>query len=266
MNKELSSDSAPRSGERIDIVNNNIKLIQKIGGLTFGTDALLLAAFIDSRATRALEIGGGTGIISLLTLSREKFGEVVSCEVQEDFADIIERNAKENGFADRLTAVCSDVRKFECQRQFDAVFTNPPYMKATSGKSNSDIGKNAARHEVYGGIGEFCDAASRLLKFGGKFYAVYRPDRLPDLIFAMKSARIEPKRMTLVLADQESEPSMLLVEGRRGGASGMRLTRPLIIYTDKTHTEESADMKYILEVGSFPLDFFGKRSSKNVGK
>ena len=57
-------------GERLGAVNERITLIQKKDGLTFGTDAFLLASFIKPRKSgRALELGAGTGIISLLIAS-----------------------------------------------------------------------------------------------------------------------------------------------------------------------------------------------------
>ncbi len=251
--------------ERIDKVNDDIELIQRTDGLTFGTDALLLAAFIDGGSGRALEIGGGTGIISLLCLTRNKFDTVECCEVQRVFADIISRNAVINRLEKRLTVRHADVRTLVTDKPFDAVFTNPPYMTSSSGRANENSGKNAARHEINGGIADFCLSAKRLLKFGGSFFAVYRPDRLADLIAAMKGAGIEPKRMTFVHADAESEPSVVLTEGRMGGRGGMRVTRPLIIYNDKTHTEESRDMKYILDNGSFPEDFSNRNRGRKNG-
>lgn len=246
--------------ERIDRVNDNIELIQKKDGLTFGTDALLLAGYIDSGGGRALEIGGGTGIISLLLLSRGKFDSVDVLEVQEDFAELSERNAERNSLSDRMRVICADVREFEAQKQYDAVFTNPPYMKTNTGKANAVSRKNVARHEVNGDIEDFLKAAKRLLKYGGKFYAVYRPDRLSDLFAAMRSADIEPKRLTLVHADVKSTPSMVLVEGRAGGGVGLRVTRPLILHADSEHKSDTPDLEYIMKNGSFPSDFsVGKR-------
>ena len=250
--------------ERIDTVNDDIRLIQRTDGLTFGTDALLLAGYMDCVGGRALEIGGGTGIISLLALTRGKFNTVDVCEVQEAFADICGRNAEINRLSDRMRIIHADVRKLECERQYDAVFTNPPYMKATSGRGNGTAEKNAARHEINGDIGDFLLAAKRLLKFGGRFYAVYRPDRLADLVLAMRSAGIEPKRMTFVHADTAAEPSTVLVEGRAGGGVGLKLTRPLLIWADTERRGESGDMKYIMENGSFPEEFYVKnRGQKN---
>ena len=93
---------------------------------------------------------------------------------------------------------------------------------------------------------------ARMLKFGGALAAVYRPDRLTDLICAMREAKLEPKRMTLVYADASSEPSMALVEAKKGGKSGLFVTRPLIIYENEAHKSYSPDMEYIMENGSFP--------------
>jgi tRNA1(Val) A37 N6-methylase TrmN6 len=241
--------------ERIDYVNDSLKLIQKTDGLTFGTDALLLAGYISGKYKNALEIGGGTGIISMLLLTREKVRVATAVEVQEEFSELIGRNAELNGLTDRLFPILSDIRDFKAEGEFDLIYTNPPYMKTDSGKANEMDKKNIARHEVFGDISDFTEAARRLLKFGGTFAAVYRPDRLTDLISAMREARLEPKRITFVHADTGSESSMVLVEGKAGGKSGNILTRPLIIYKDKNHSEYSEDMKYIMENGSFPNGF-----------
>ena len=69
--------------ERIDEVNDKLKLIQKPDGLTFGTDALLLAAYMNTRDALGLELGAGSGIISMLLLTRGKLRAADACEVQE---------------------------------------------------------------------------------------------------------------------------------------------------------------------------------------
>ena len=238
--------------ERHDYVNDNLKLIQETEGLTFGTDALLLAGYIGGKYKIGCEFGGGSGIISLLLLSREKLGKAVSLEVQPEYAELVSKNAALNGLDDRLISVCADVREYESDFEFEIIYSNPPYMKADSGKSNLSSKKAIARHEIMGDITDFCRSASRMLKFGGTFAAVYRPDRMCDLIFAMRSCNIEPKRMTLVHADNRSEPSILLVEGKKGGKCGLLMTRPLIIYADYEHSKYSDDMNYIMENGIFP--------------
>ena len=246
-----------KENERLDYVNDDIELIQNTDGLTFGTDALLLAGYIGGKYQDAVELGGGTGIISMLLLARGKVSRVKCVEIQEEFAELIGRNAEHNGLSDRLRAVCSDVREYRPEKECELVFTNPPYMKTTSGKSNLDDKKNIARHEVAGSIYDFCASGSKMLKFGGTFAAVYRPDRLIDLIDAMRKSSLEPKRITFVHANEKAEPSMVLVEAKKGGKCGLKLTRPLIIYTNTDNKEYSADMNYIMENGSFPMDYKG---------
>ena len=244
--------------ERIDEVNDSLKLIQKEGGLVFGTDALLLAAYCDTLGKRGLELGAGSGIISMLMLTRGKLTSALCLEVQEAYAELCVRNAKLNSLSDKMSALAIDIRDFKGDASYDVVFSNPPYMKTDSGFSNKADAKNMARHEVMGTIGDFVLAAARALKFGGSFLAVFRPDRLCDLIYHMRCARIEPKRMTMVYADSSAIPKMLLVEGRLGGKEGLRMTPPLMIYRDKTHREYTDDMNFIMENGSFPEKFKGK--------
>ena len=125
--------------ETLTPVNDGLSLIQKKDGLTFGSDAYLLAAYVrrQSRA-KAADLGSGTGIIPLLMLARDKVASVTALEVQSEFAGLIARNARLNSFEDRLSAVCADVREYQPEQglgSFDVVTANPPYMK-TSGRRN----------------------------------------------------------------------------------------------------------------------------------
>lgn len=232
------TDNILLEGERLDCVNESLRLIQKTNGLTFGTDAYLLAAFIrSSRNARAAELGGGTGIISLLCAAREKFKTIYTAEVQSDFADLCKRNAALNGFEDKIIPICADVRDLHPEDvggELDAVFSNPPYMRTDTGKRNVQDAKFIARHEVCGDIGDFCAAAARLLRYGGVFYCVYRPDRMTDLFAALRANKLEPKRMTFVHADEETPPSILLAEAKKGGNTGLRITKPLLLHTVDT--------------------------------
>ena len=244
--------------ERIDEVNDRLSLIQKTDGLTFGTDALLLAGYIKGRHKRASELGGGSGIISMLLLARDKAEACEAYEVQAEYADLIERNAKLNSLESRLKAIHLDIREIKASESFDLVFSNPPYMKSDSGKQNISDKKSFARHEHHGDIEDFCTAAKKLLKFGGAFYAVYRPDRMIDIIYSMRKNQLEPKRITFVHADEKSEPSMMLIEAKRGGRSGVRITEPFFIYTDKEHRTYTADMQSVMENGAFPEKYAKK--------
>ncbi len=220
--------------ERLDKVNEEISLICKTDGLTFGTDAYMLAAFIrPQRSARAVELGTGTGIISLLLAQRQRLLHITAIELQEDFASLAKRNVSLNSLDGKISILSEDVRNIhptDIGGEADIVFTNPPYMRTDSGKRNMSDRKYIARHEVCGSIRDFCASAGRLLKNGGKFYCVWRPDRLSELMSALTDNRLEPKVMVFIHADERSEPSMVLVSATKGGASGMRIMPPILLH------------------------------------
>lgn len=242
-------------GERLDAVNDNITLIQKKNGLTFGTDALLLAAFLRGGAKQtALDLGAGTGILSFLCAARGRFAKIYAVEAQEEFCDLIVRNAALNRMDDRVVCVHRDVRELspaDVGGECDVVFTNPPYMRAGSGKTNLHGAKTTARHEILGGIEDFCAAAARNLKYGGLFYAVYRPERTAELFYAMHGVGIEPKRLCAVCPDTDSAPSLILVEGKKGAAAGLIFEKPLLLYADDAHTVYTPETQFIYDNGRF---------------
>ena len=123
--------------ERIDYVNDKLSLIQKTDGLTFGTDALLLAGYISGGYRVGVELGGGTGIISMLLRTREKVGRAYAVEVQEEYAELIKRNTEFNGITE-LIPVQADVREYKC----------PSYIGSTVALNSKNIHNSHPAHHT----------------------------------------------------------------------------------------------------------------------
>ena len=220
-------------------INENLKHFQYKNGLNFGTDAYLLAAFTalthrhpESSSKKAVELGSGTGIISLLCAAKKRFAKIYSVEIQPVYFDIIAKNTEINNLKQTVIPVCADIRDLDPAKisgEADFCISNPPYMTCNSGKRNLHDEKYIARHEVYGDIRDFCACASRLLKYKGKFCTVYRPDRLCDLFCALREYKLEPKRQIFVYAYPSAEPSMVLTEAVKGASPGLKLYRGLYL-------------------------------------
>ena len=236
------------SKETLTEVNEQLSLLQHPEGLQFGTDALLLAAFVRRAPySRAVEYGTGSGIISMLLAKRGKLAHITALEIQETYASLAARNVSLNGLSDSITVLHKDLRTF--REDTDVVFCNPPYMKQNAGFRNASDIKFIARHEVMGEIEDFCVCASACLKFGGLFYCVYRPDRLSDLFAALHKAGLEPKRAVLVYRTVRHEPCLVLLEAKKGSACGLRFLRPLILASE--NGDDTDDMKNIYQSGDF---------------
>ena len=242
--------------EFITEINEDLRLIQRRGGLTFGTDAYLLGAFVRPMPRgRAAELGGGCGVVSLLCAARHRFARILSVELQPDFADLIRRNAEFNGLESVVTAVRADVRELtvrDTEGELDAVFSNPPYFRAGTGKVNESPQMRAARREENGTVRDFCAAAGRMLRWGGCFTAVYRPERLTELLVSLRSAGLEPKRIVFVHPAQDKPPSLILAEAKKGAGEGLVCARPLIVYRDTAKTVYTDDMRAVYD--TFSMD------------
>ena len=249
-------------------INQGLTLTQNKNGLTFGSDAYLLAAFTQtlpyatSGRTMA-DLGSGTGIIPLLCAEKKRFSEIYAIEIQESFAALIKTNAEQNGFSDIITPICNDIRDIKAQalgKEVDVVTANPPYMKDNAGKRNAHDEKYIARHEVCGTVSDFCATAGKLLRYGGKFACVWRPDRLSELMAGLRDAGLEPKRMRFVHADLSSKPCVVLTEAIKGASPSVRISPPLILYTPRvtgeskrTLTEEAARIYETGKMEDLPL-------------
>ncbi len=259
-----------RENETLHEVNEHIRLIQRRDGLTFGTDAYLLSAYVrPQKSAVAVDLGSGTGIIPLLCLARDKASRFTAVEIQPAFGELIRRNAALNGYTDRITPLCADLREISAATvggEVDLVTANPPYMAPGSGARNTTDEKYLARHEVCGTVGDFCATAGRLLKHGGRFACVFRPERLADLFEGLRRAHLEPKRMTTVQATIAAPPSIVLVEAVKYAAPSLLVTPPLCLWeADPMNPEKpaqpmkpTADSDFVYESCGFPPRFTGE--------
>ena len=226
-----------KSGERLDdLQRNGFRIIQDPERFCFGMDAVLLSGFATApEGGRVLDLGTGTGIIPILMAAKTKASELIGLEIQEESADMASRSVLFNNLQSRVKIVQGDIKEagnlFDAA-SFDVVTSNPPYMIGGHGLKNPDAPKAIARHEVMCDLEDVVRAAAKCLKSGGKFYMVHRPFRLAEIMVVMHECKLEPKRMQLVYPFVDKEPSMVLIEGVRGGKSRITVEKPLIIYEE----------------------------------
>ena len=102
---------------------------------------------------------------------------------------------------------------------------------------NSEL--TIALHEVLITLDEICKAASYVLKHGGTFAMVHRPDRLVDILEKMRKEKIEPKEITFVYPKINKEPNLILIKGVKNGKAFFKINKPLYVYDeDGNYTDE----------------------------
>ena len=217
--------------EKIEPLGNNMKIIVSPEH-TFGTDAILLADFASlKRKDTACDMGTGCGIIPLIWCKGET-KELYAVDIQPKAVSQLERSIELNGIEDRIKALNCDLREIEkslFKGRFDLVTMNPPYKPVGTGIESLSEAERIARHEVTCTIDDAVRAASRLLRYGGRFCMCHRPERLCDIIVSLRSFSMECKKIRFVVERAGKAPWLVLVEGRRGGKSGLTVLPELVM-------------------------------------
>ena len=196
------------------------------GGFPLGQDTLLLGRFATlRRGGRVCDLGCGAGALPLLLLARESSLDLSGVELDGEAAALARRNLAENGLSGVIrTCVLRRVREQFPAGCFDLVVSNPPYFPAGSGESGG-----SARMELCCTLTQVCAAAAFLLKNGGRFALVHRPERLAGLMEALGQSGLEPKRLQMVQHDRDKPPAAVLVEAVRQGRPGLSVLPTLIL-------------------------------------
>lgn len=208
-----------------------------------GTDSVLLADFVNIGSRRkGIDLGCGSGILPLLLLNRDERLCMTGLEINPEAAEAARDNLTANGLSGRGSVVVGDIRRAKelfKSGEFDFVVANPPYFAEGSGRQSPDDAKAAARTETACTLDDVCRAAAYLCRTGGVFCLVHRAERLCDVLCALRGHGLEPKRLRTVSHDAKKEPSLVLIEARRGGAAGLKLMPPLFVRNpDGTEADE----------------------------
>lgn len=221
--------------ERIeDLQCEGLKIVQNKNLYTFTSDSVVLTNFVKlKRREIAVEIGSGSGIISILLTKKQPCKEIYTFEIQKDLFEMASKSLKLNDIKN-VTMYNDKVQnhsKYITNGSVDVVFTNPPYKREGSAELNSNESKAIARHEKNLPLKDLIKSAKDMLKFGGRFYVVYDADRCCELIYEMIKNGIEPKRMFFT-ENGKGRSILVVIEGVKGGKHGVVIL-PNLITNDK---------------------------------
>jgi tRNA1(Val) A37 N6-methylase TrmN6 len=178
-----------------DIFPNKLILKQPIDGFRSGSDALLLADYflknhsITPQKNAILDMGCGSGAISLSILRENSIASVTGLEIQSDYCNLAMDNASLNNVTQRFHAIQGDVTQIHHIfpiNAFDYVITNPPFYHITTGHLSENTGKKIAHHGTIDLI-QWIRKALYPLKNKGFLIMICRTDRLGDIYNALEN-------------------------------------------------------------------------------
>lgn len=227
------------TSEITKIFNGKIRLYQSKKGYRFSIDALILADFIKVKEDESVcDLGAGCGVLPIILSKNFKADKVVGVEIQKKLFELAKKNFKLNGCDAEVLNL--DLRKYKPTGKFDIVVSNPPYRKENSGKINPSDEKAIARHEIKCTLDDLLSSASRLLKLKGKFYFIYVPERIGEVMQKLSKYNLAAKEIRFVHSKMNKDAELVLVKAMKGVNEGLKVLPPLVIYKDgQEYTEEA---------------------------
>ncbi len=173
------------------LLDKQVKILQPINGYRASSDAVLLSAMVCSceHKVRILDVGSGTGAISLCLAQRLQNNTVDICgiELQPELVELSQMSAKANNFS-FLHYYQGDIRqklKDEALRacSFDIVVTNPPYAHKDMPSPNDS--KAAAHNLQQMDLSDWMAFCLKMAKPFGKIYVINRAEALPKICVSL---------------------------------------------------------------------------------
>ena len=190
---------------------------QQEGVFPLGSDSQALGNFVQIRKGETVcDLGCGGGVLGLYLFARERDIRLTALDISADAVELAKENFAANGLsADVRHADLRVARELFPAGSFDLAVSNPPYFSVGSGYSGG-----STRMEETCTLTDLCAAAKWLVRNGGRFAIVHRPERLADLFAALREHMFEPKRLQFIQAAGKP-PSAVLIEAYKEGKPGL---------------------------------------------
>lgn len=177
--------------------------------MKIGTDSVLLGAWcpIDNNPFSVLDIGAGTGVLSLMLAQRSHAEQIDALEIEEDAYEQCVENFEASPWSDRLFCFHAGLDEFieEPEDEYDIIISNPPFYSEDYKTDNSQ--RDLARFQDAMPFEELVEAADLLLSENGIFAVIIpykEEERFIDLcaeaeLFPVKVTRVKGSHTTPIV-------------------------------------------------------------------
>lgn len=216
-----------------DLYDYGYKIVQNSDYFKFSLDSMLLANFVNINMADSKLLDFCTGNCPVPIILSNSIKNIVAFEVQKEIYELGDESLKLNNI-NNVILINDDIKNignYYREGYFDIITCNPPYFKVMdSSKVNDNNVKAIARHEILIKLEDIVQLAYKYLRDKGKFYVVYRPDRLMELLKLFDKYKFGIKKVQCCYNNCGSLSSMILIEAMKNGQDDLKILAPL--YTE----------------------------------
>ena len=245
------------------LINKQIKVLQPVKGYRVSTDAIFLSSLIHNLKAdeKILDVGSGTGGISLCLAHRFPQNQIYGLELQPELAELSNSSAQINNFVN-LTYLNHDIREKKCPLafcSFDRVATNPPYSDHDMPSPNHS---KATAHNHSGinlsGWLQFC---LKMLKPFGYLYMINRVEALNETIEFLKG-KAGNIQIIPIYSKPGQDAKRIMIIAQKESKTPTKILPPFYVFGEDN--EHTAKTHQILREGKSFFDACHLGKQKNT--
>jgi len=182
--------------------------------MKIGTDGVLLGAWtsIKTNPFSILDIGAGTGVLSLMLAQRSQAQVIEALEIDDQAYEQCVDNFEQSQWNDRLFCYHASLEEFaaEIEDTYDLILCNPPFYSETYKTNNTQ--RDLARFQDAMPFEHLLESVAVLLSDNGLFSVVIPFSEEDHFIRLASKVQLFPKRVTQVKGSPTSETKRSLIE------------------------------------------------------
>ena len=215
---------------------SELLLYQEEDGFLFNSDSHYLYDFISQFNPKGdvLDVGSGCGILGLL-VARDFKINLTSIDIQKNSTFLTKQNALVNSLF--CEALSGDFLKYEFEKKFDFIISNPPYYHQNVIKSENEKLK-IARYEDSLKLEKFIKRAKKLLKPRGHFIFCYDSKQLGKIFELLKGEKLSVEDLRFVHGSIKKQSHLVFIHSRLSSNSPTKILPPLIATNDGEFSDE----------------------------
>jgi tRNA1Val (adenine37-N6)-methyltransferase len=191
----------------------HFQIQQKHSALKVGTDSMILGSLCHwENPQRLLDIGAGTGVLSLMCAQRFSLEEIISLEISEEAIVDTQINAQNNPFHSTISAVNLAIQDYQPTEKFDAIISNPPFFEKSSKNPNDQ--KSLARHTESLSFLELIESISRLLTDNGKAWIIL-PFESQENVIQLANKQVLFVAEMMIIFGKPNKPTRAIISFRK---------------------------------------------------
>lgn len=225
-------------------LGGKLHILQPAKGFRSGLDAVLLAAAAPIAAespSRVLDAGAGVGVVGLAVAARCTSARITLVEINQELADLAQRNIERNAMADRVSIVVADIAAGGkvlhgssrpdglAAASFDHIVTNPPYFAVGTGTPPTSSSKAGAHQMSEGSLDRWIAFLATAASAGATLTMIHRADALAEVLKALEG-RFGRLRLLPIQPRIDASANRIIVSAIKGSRTPLEIRPSLILH------------------------------------